>query len=250
MSKFFKIPFEKQPAERRVTVAMLCIVTMLFFMASGCGTQDVVSEYNDEEEQLTPSKDEGQLTLPEDDDATNENAFYYYEGKKIYLQKIKNQILLKFASDADKAQLRSLIGSDDSLEPTSDTSLEGALRFAVLKTKDGSMIPLSTIGFFKTKEAVVSASYLFQYNGGKLQGLMDEFVVKLTESTSYKQLQELAEQNNCTIGDEDQFLVNQYKLYVPKTSDLDAMQMSNLFYETGLFEFSEPNCIIFNAFDF
>ncbi|MDR2968838.1 MAG: S8 family serine peptidase [Tannerellaceae bacterium] len=36
-------------------------------------------------------------------------------------------------------------------------------------------------------------------------------------------------------------------LHVSKTSDVDAMQTANLFYETELFEFAEPNLIDFNA---
>ena len=78
--------------------------------------------------------------------------------------------------------------------------------------------------------------------------LTDEFVVLLKGITSYAQLLELAKQNNSRVGDENQFVKNQFKLYVCKTSKLNAMQMANLFWETELFEFSEPNLILLNAF--
>ena len=246
-------------AKPKGTLATVCIVYVLFFAALACGRQDSsTAEKGDEplSSQESSTADEGE----EPTDAQGKEGkggedhsstyYYYYEGERIFLQQITDKILLKFAPDASKEQLQILIGSDASLKSTSDTYLEGgSLRIAVLESKDGKQIPSATIEFFKAKPEVLSAEYLYQYNGGKLQGIMNEFVVKLKESTSYDQLKKLAEQNNCIVGEENQFVKNQYLLYVSKLSDLNAMQMSNLFYETGLFEFSEPNNITFNAFD-
>jgi len=58
----------------------------------------------------------------------------------------------------------------------------------------------------------------------------------------------LAEQNNCTIGEENQYTKNQFMVYVSKTSKLDALQTSNLFQETGHFQYSEPNFYMFGIF--
>ena len=176
--------------------------------------------------------------------------FYYYGYEKIYLTQVTDKICLKFASGYSKQQLLSFISSDASLQSTSSTYLEdGSLRFAVLETKDGNEITKSTIDFFKGKDEVVSVEYLFQWNVGKFLGITDEFVVRLKETTSYGQLQELARKNLCTIGAENQFVKNKYKLYVSKNSNFNAMQMSCLFFDTGFFEYSEPNPIFFNVFD-
>jgi hypothetical protein len=46
------------------------------------------------------------------------------------------------------------------------------------------------------------------------------------------------------VGEENEFVEKQYKLYAPKTAN--AMLMANKFHETGAFEFAEPNMFVFN----
>ena len=178
------------------------------------------------------------------------SVFYYYSSEKIYLQQINDKILLKFTSDANNEQISGIIGSNPSLQPMYNINVNetNPISIIILETKNGKPISSATIESFKANTEVVSVTYLYQYNGQRLQGLTDEFVVKLKDATSYKQLQELADKNNCKIGSENQFVKNQFMISVSKTSKLDALQTSNLFYETGLFEFAEPNFIIFNPF--
>jgi hypothetical protein len=261
-------------------VVILCIVCMLFFMASGCGKQGFATNEESEEDVAALSKDgemqeededsqeldaeepkNGDEVLTNDPLSTNEHnedmssLFYYYLGEKIFITQVKDKIFIKFAPTPSKEQLLALIGRDVSLRLTDDNSLSflekgSSLRVAVLETKDGNSIPKATVEFFKAKEEVVSVEYVFQLNGGKLQGLTDEFVVLLKATTSYAQLQDLAMKNNCIVGDENQFVKNQFKLFVSKTSNFNAIQVSNLFFESGLFEFAEPNSIMLNAFSF
>uniref|UniRef100_S0DFN7 Putative subtilase family protein n=1 Tax=termite gut metagenome TaxID=433724 RepID=S0DFN7_9ZZZZ len=95
---------------------------------------------------------------------------------------------------------------------------------------------------FKTKEEIVSATYLLKYNGSQ-SAYTNEFIVKLKDGTSFARLKELADKTTCRIGKEDEFVKNQYMLYISNASELDAIQTANMFYETGLFEFAEPNLI-------
>lgn len=164
--------------------------------------------------------------------------FYYYYGVKMYLQQATDKISLKFASDASMAQIQDIIKSDVSLKPF-DEGWE-SLRVAVLETKNGKPVPLATVESFKARPEVVSASYMFRFDNSQgIMGFTDEISVKLKGTTSYEQLQELAVKNNCTVEIKNQ--TNQFTLYVSKTSDLDALQTSNSLFETGLFEWSEPN---------
>ena len=174
--------------------------------------------------------------------------FYYCFGEKILFQQRTDKIYLKFAQMAKTEQLRTLIKCDTLLQPTNYIHLdESPLRFAILEAKDGKPIPSETIQSFKEREDIVSVTYLYLYDDVYFQGLTDEFVVKLKETTSYEKMQKLAELNDCVVGSEDRYVKNQYMLYVSKTSKLDALQLSNLFYETGLFEFVEPNFVVLNS---
>ena len=186
--------------------------------------------------------------------------YYYYYDIKMYLQQVTDKMLLKFAPNANREQILGILKSNPSLQPILGTNYEDypedyALRVAVLETKNGKPIPSATVESFKARAEVVSVSYLYKSSYVKeehgfsgLLGFTDEIMVKLKGTTSYEQLQELAERHNCTIGEEDQFTKNHFMVYVSKSSNLDALQTSNLFHETGLFQYSEPNFYMFGNF--
>jgi len=259
MQYISKIPLVKPPEKKwaqfigtSAIVAKMCIVCALFFAVSGCVKQNSSPAKIDEEEDLQESITSQEQEKVDEEPVVEEPSatlFYYYAGEKIFLQQIKEKVCIKFAPDVSKEQLQILIVSDASLKSTSDTYLEdGSLRFAVLESIDGKQIPLATIEFFKSKSEVVSAEYLFLCNSGKHSALTDEFIVKLNEETSNSKFLQFADQNNCIVGEEIPFFKNIFVLYVSKTSKLNAVQMSNLFYESGLFEYSSPNFITLNAF--
>ena len=79
--------------------------------------------------------------------------FYYYFGEKIFLKSRTDKIFLRFTPDADSEYLRSLIGSDVSLQPIdSKTHLETGRvsRSTILAAKDGKHIPLSAVHLLKS----------------------------------------------------------------------------------------------------
>ncbi|MDR2292398.1 MAG: S8 family serine peptidase [Prevotellaceae bacterium] len=181
---------------------------------------------------------------------TYKEVFYYYAGEKIFLTERTDKVFLKLTKDVNKENLLSSINSDNHVRLSSEIkqseSLPDFLTLEVLETKVDNIS--SVIERYKANINVVSASLVLQYNG-VLQGLADEFVVMLKKNTSYKQFQNLLSAYHCVIVEENEFVKNQFLLSVTKISTLTALQLSNLFYETELFEFSEPNFIILNAFN-
>lgn len=219
-----------------------CIWGLLPFVLGSCVEEDVIADGRDEAVQDTRTLNE-------------ESVFYYYgiENRKIALREDKNKIFLKFAPTATKEQFRT-VAKNSALLHTKESEaekyfIEGSpFNMTVL---EGQKISSDIINSFKAREEIVSATYMLDYNGSSV-AITDEFVVKLNDKTSYTQFEGLAKKYDCRIGKENEFVKNQYMLYVPKVSELTAMQMANLFYETGLFEFSEPNLISFdvlNSFD-
>ena len=172
--------------------------------------------------------------------AEQDKHFYYYEDEKVFLQQRTDKILLILV---DAISAHSIINSDISLN-LMQSSQDVLPVIITLESKDTFHIPSVALEFFKTKPEVISANYLFTW--WHLFGLTDEFYVELKPTTSYAELQTLAEQNNCKIEEEDQFVKNKFLVSVSKTSPLNAMQMSNLFQETCLFEYSQPNFLYYN----
>ena len=133
-----------------------------------------------------------------------------------------------------------LLNSDASLHPYAVSG-----DYAFLESKDGSSITPSTINYFKANRLVGTVSYPFESeNTGSLQGLRNEFVVKLKETTTFLQLQQLAEKNQCVVRDEDPYCKNQFFVVISKKSEMNAMQMLDLFDKTNLFEASSPTFVV------
>ena len=233
------------------------LILILAIVFAGCSTVqtnnedggDVEPKYTEVGNGFEDDEGDGEEQISSSDgDENGYNPFYYNFDEKVFIQQIENNIFLHFLSNIDKEQLFTLINSDATLQPTSRLNIdEGYFNFVVLESKDGMPISSVSIESFKKRPEVVSATFMFKYNE-TLHAITNEFVVMLNETTQYTQLQKLAEQNYCEVGEEDQFVKNKFTVSVPKTSELNAMQMSNLFYETNLFEFAAPNFFILTTF--
>ena len=174
--------------------------------------------------------------------------FYYYRGEKIFLTERTDKVFIKLSKNADKQKLLSSIQADEFVKlSSSDENLFDL--FAILEEKEGKNISAKTLIEYRENPDVVSIQPLMEYKKGGLQGLIDEFVVKLKPTILFRQLQNLVSEYDCVIVEENQFVKNQYLIAVDKKSELNAMQMANIFYETELFEFSEPNFAVINAFN-
>jgi hypothetical protein len=144
-----------------------------------------------------------------------------------------------------REQFISLVGSDVTLQQSSDMRwTQGHFYWVVLETKNGQPVSSATIEYFNASPLVATVSHpLEAEDNGIIQGFMNEIAVKLKESTSYEQLQQLSEQYHCVIRRE---YGNYHFITVPKTSELNVTQILDLFYKTDLFERVQPSFIILN----
>ena len=186
------------------------------------------------------------------------NPFYFYEEEEAPLKQIENKIFIQFSNPAqmdqgpidwvqwetDWDQWNILLNRDAALQENMSTG-----GWSVLESKNGKRIPQATIEYFMASPVVATASFPFEVvHNGVLQGIRNEIAVQLKETTSYEQLQQLVEQYNCTIGIENPnpLVKNQFFVTVPKTYELNAILMSDLFYETNLFESVQPVYVVLN----
>jgi hypothetical protein len=167
-------PFAKT---QKLSIAAFSVVYVLFFMASGCVKPDLNVVNDGEGSAVDTRSGEG-------------NPFYYYFSEKIHLQEITNRVYLQFAPNADTEKLSSIIGNDAFFRLTPDNNFDkGSFNFAILETKDRQKAPLAAIESYKTISEVVSVSYMYQNDAGKLSGLTDNFIIQLKDAASYAKLQ-------------------------------------------------------------
>ncbi len=220
------------------------ILFLLSFVLAGCVEDFVVSDHKAYEE-------ESATRAEQKDKDVDGQVFYWYgiENRKIFLNQVKDKVFVKFAPNTTKEQFLSVGTGSSSLRSKESNPeryfIEGySFNTTIL---EGDMIYSDIFSSLKAKKEIVSVTYLLDSNGSQ-SAYTDEFIVKLKDDTSFSQLQKLVGKYNCSIGKENEFVKNQFNLYVSKDSELDAIQISNLFYETGLFEFAEPNFVLLDAF--
>ena len=80
----------------------------------------------------------------------------------------------------------------------------------------------------------------FSANGNEI-GITNLFYVKLKSETNLSILKELAKENAVELIGADEFLQGCYYLACTNLSKRNALEMANLFYESGLFEFASPS---------
>ena len=143
-----------------------------------------------------------------------EQDYYWYKGQKVFMEKQNNKVFtLKEKSkniNAFKRELEWSVGSYETM---------------------------------KTTEDVVYTSNVYSTPKGEDLFFTNLFFVKLKETTEYSQLVSLATQNNVNILGHAADMDLWYKLECNPNSKGTAVEMANLFYETGLFQYSHPDLV-------
>lgn len=101
---------------------------------------------------------------------------------------------------------------------------------------------------FQNDKNVLCANFMLQYDAKSWQGITDEFIVRIKPETSLFQLESLCEQYYITKIKENKFDSLSFTITLSKLSTLSIVDLSNLFFETGLFEYSEPNLYHLDVF--
>lgn len=179
--------------------------------------------------------------------------FYYYSGSKVYLKNLNfNYIVLGFTKETDNVQIVSFINNLDAFQNISENDIfdpNGGYKFLFAKfINEKSCIEInSEIESLINNSILVyvnktyNTDFYGQVGSYDLMYTTDEFIIKLKGSTTKSQLDQLISQTTgVSIINEDEFEPNKY-LVSNINKNRTTIQTANLFYETQLFEYSEPN---------
>ena len=183
--------------------------------------------------------------------------YYWYKGEKIPLQKMDEKFYVVFYP-TDETRLKGpLVKSGRILEDevewkdnsfylyATDMTGSGAQKFADFKTAivNGSYEQCATT----LSSALYWAPFYRMENGDEI-GLTEMFSVVLKPETDLMQLEKLAEENAVEMIGRDK-RSSWYHLACTHLSKGNALEMANLFYESGLFEIAFPNITVNVVFD-
>lgn len=166
---------------------------------------------------------------------------YYYKGSKIYFPVSYDRIVAGIKPGNDINKIRKSVAGLIGINPDSVMNGPGGKQILIklgrnkIKDIEPYLLKLKqhfALSFVRPVLKNQSDNY-FSYN--------EEFIVKLKPSTSSAMLQNLLQQKGCTYVKQYPFQKDIYVLAAGANTDYDGLTMANLFYETGLFEYAEPN---------
>lgn len=173
-------------------------------------------------------------------------TYYYFFEDKIPLEKSPTSITLGFKENLSFDQASQIINESGYLEPImSQNYIVTGQKFVQTKIKgyrtceDVNRI----LDYLKENEKISFANqdlYSGQNKKENYLGLTDEFYVGLKNAQDYPILEKFAQEKNVEIVRKSAYSES-YSMRVDKFSNYDALEMANIFQESGLFEYAAPD---------
>lgn len=162
--------------------------------------------------------------------AVAQQMFYYNNGNKIYLEKLNDVFIL---SNVDSMLQRTYSHFFETMTPIDNQRV---------LCKMGANQKKMAEGFLND---TIERQEVYSY-GGSMLVLTDAFTVKLKSSENKQALDSLVRKFHFAILGAAPYTENQYYINVGNSA-IRSIEAANLFYETGVFEFSEPHLGYLNA---
>ncbi|MES1223084.1 MAG: S8 family serine peptidase, partial [Bacteroidota bacterium] len=180
---------------------------------------------------------------------TGGNIAYYYQGKKLSFPVNNARVVIQLKAgqtlSSRRLQLLTLLRvPDTAIKSMPDTRLITA-RIPATLTVNGLKVlraSLTTQGLADFVHPCFTSSY------GKDMGYGDEVVIKLKKNTTAGIFDQLLKKNHCSIVKKYPFAENIYIISTGPDNNYDAIVVANRFFETGLFEYAEPDLTVLDGF--
>ncbi|MFT3979520.1 MAG: S8 family serine peptidase [Ferruginibacter sp.] len=169
----------------------------------------------------------------------NAAPFYYFGNKKIFLQNSTEKIYLRMAKGAGDA--RNFLKTGYGLSEKNFTALQSdRFMMVTLAAKNASLLKTIINTLQGSGKAELVRPALVAADGKDV--IIDEgFYVKLKTGSTYSQLVAFAAQQNCLLQKAYPYDNRTYLLKAGVLNQYDGLRMANVFFESGLFEYAEPD---------
>ena len=170
--------------------------------------------------------------------------FYYNYDQKVYLKERTDLIFLQFADNSSQTRLLSGTPYTSSLiewnTGNNHSIFRNTLSNATILQFTTGAISEEVMDEIRGDASVSFFSHPVEHMDHTII-VLDDFAVKIKQSTSYTKLESLAEKYGCEIYQQEWFDDDIFFLRVPCDSGHETISLAALFYETDLFEFTSPN---------
>ncbi|MCC7429805.1 S8 family serine peptidase, partial [bacterium] len=175
--------------------------------------------------------------------ANAKEYFYYSPEGRTTLELSTKKIVVKFDEKLSFEQKKQLLAHENLLKPLTKEMEIPAPKLTLLELRDNLNKEQveKLLERLEQNQEILYANPFLLHTDGVFQGIFNQFAVKLKPNTSLADLKRLANQTNTQVFYENEFLNNVFILLADKNSNGNALEMANYFYETGMFEFAEPD---------
>lgn len=177
--------------------------------------------------------------------------FYYFGNKKVYMGQSTEKLYVRIKEGATETKTTSFRRDIKLPENAVDTFQSANFMVINLKDLDKSQ-QLRIVADFKKAGANIEISRPVLLAPGGNEVVIDEgFYVKLKQGTSYRQLKDLVVLKKCILNETPYKYDNTvYFLKAGIANHFDGLQIANEFFESGLFEYAEPDFRRLKGFDY
>ena len=175
-----------------------------------------------------------------------QDYFIYIKGEKRYFEVSPNKILVEFTDDTDTSTIKSIVKENTSFQLSNISKTDNKKMKLISFQGTDKTNTIGLVKQWKNKGHILTSNVVFvNQNGEETAALTDQIVVRLKQESDYPILQKSIESYKISNIKKDEFDNLTYLLNVDYSSEKDAMQIANELYETGLFEYAEPDLMLF-----
>lgn len=174
-----------------------------------------------------------------------QDYFMYVGGEKRYFEISPNKVLVQFIENTEVSAVKSIIEKNMSFRVSNiaETDYKEWHLISFLDTDKTKIVELIQN---KDRNRILYSGVVFvDKDGEKIAALTNQIIVRLKQESDYAILQKSTEIYKVDSIWQDGFEKKTYLLGVNHSSEKNAMQIANELYETGLFEYAEPNLMLF-----
>lgn len=186
--------------------------------------------------------------------ATNSGItnYYYYQGKKFYLQERTDMLFLKVKKDVQIDAARSELMRHSEIDLSSSSLKAGEDVFLKLRSPIQGDRYVSLINELKQKDMFENVNYAFSPYGiddnKTFYGMNDYVIMQFKPSYSKTQIDDINKHNNVEIVQRIDVTGGEtFLAKVNRNSRMNAMEMSNKYFEDGVVNYSEPSLYVTNV---
>ncbi len=180
----------------------------------------------------------------------NQSVGYYYKGKKLNLPISYTKITVGVSSENFTENTRSKIATICNKKTTDVQNSSIPNQFIVDFGANENNVAIVSLKQLNTNPTVAFAFAGYLSSNNKVCTYGNEFVIKLKPDINFNTFQNLLTNQQCTIARQYKFDSKTFIVTAGKKLNYNGLEAANIFFESGLFEYAEPDMILHNGLNY